>query len=110
MDSQLTPLQRRVIGLLAGLGWSLTGGAGCGGPSESAVAEAIKAANYCEVAEDCEFIGAVCPLGCSIYVNTAEAEEVLDLLDRFDGGCLYKCDPTNGVACDDGVCQAAPAR
>lgn len=31
MDSQLTPLQRRVIGLLAGLGWALTGGGALGG-------------------------------------------------------------------------------
>jgi hypothetical protein len=77
------------------------------GPSEDEVLAALDEANYCLSANECERIEPQCPFGCNIYVNTAEADQIRELLAGFDGECTYKCDSPTDAACVEGSCESS---
>lgn len=75
------------------------------GPTEGEVLRAVQDANYCSSTDECVRVGEECPFGCNIYVNEAEAEDIRERLEDFDGECQYKCDGIKGAECIDGVCE-----
>ena len=74
--------------------------------TQAEVEAALSDANYCEVADDCVGVGAVCPFGCNLLVNEAEKEAVLALLSEYEPECFYKCEPALGLDCEAGRCVA----
>lgn len=87
--------------------WAILGVfAGCA-PSEAQINAAIERGNHCEVVEDCEDVGSVCPFGCDILVHVDEADHVRRLLDGWLEAaetCTYRCQQSIGVACEDFTC------
>lgn len=82
------------------------------GPSEEEIRDEIEAANYCSRAEDCVDVGGVCPFGCQIPVNEAEADHIRDLLEEWeeapDGeACMYSCAEPEPIDCVAGECVVA---
>ena len=64
----------------------------------------IKEANYCNVKEDCVWVGSKCPFGCNIYVNVNEENRIKDLLDNYIERCAYACVPVSSVECINNKC------
>ena len=77
----------------------------CAG-EEARIRSAINDANYCETKDDCVFIGAKCPFDCYIYVNTAEADRIKEMVDGYASTCQYSCVQSFGVECRNKVCKA----
>lgn len=71
---------------------------------EGGIAAAIETANYCETAADCSNVGSVCPFGCDVFVNEAEAGEIKTLLAGYQSTCQYFCVEITGVACTENKC------
>ena len=75
------------------------------GLPEQDVRDAIDAANYCELDQDCANLGSRCPFGCYIVVNQNEVESVNALMDEWFSGndeCDYDCPGLESIYCDDG--------
>lgn len=71
---------------------------------EGGIAQAITSANYCETASDCTRAGSVCPFGCDIFVNTAEAERISSMLSSYQSTCQYSCVQLKRVECVENRC------
>ncbi len=80
--------------------------ASCTMSEEAKIKTELAAANHCEVADDCELIGSVCPFDCYIYVHADEAERMKTMLDGYQSTCMYSCIASSGVECVDQKCQA----
>jgi hypothetical protein len=79
---------------------------GCG-PSEQEVRDEIFAASTCTASSDCVSAGAMCPFGCSIWVNQAQVERIRRLLADFDRSqehCMYRCGEPAAPLCAAGRC------
>lgn len=86
----------RRMGLLA----LLALGAGC----EDRMERSIDEANYCATADECVDVGSVCPFGCNILVNEAEADRIDRRLGRWPERCAYDCMAMTAVECVEGQC------
>lgn len=77
--------------------------------TEARVEAAIEEASYCTDADDCVDVGSYCPFGCYIVVNEAEADHILDLIERYErqhfgSMCMYDCAMAGDITCEEGRC------
>lgn len=76
--------------------------------TEERMQEVIDDANYCETATDCVDVGAICPFGCNILVNSADADDVSAVLSSYQSDCVYSCLAIGGLDCVNNECVTLP--
>ena len=75
-------------------------------PSEDYIRNEIEKANYCSSKDDCVLAGSKCPFGCHIFVNKNEKDKISDLIEGYQGTCLYACVELKDYNCIDKKCAA----
>lgn len=70
----------------------------------------IDEANYCNNDNECVNIGAICPFGCSIYVNHNEVDNIKQIINKFrkikKNNCEYMCGIIPGdIKCINNKCK-----
>ncbi|HSU73024.1 MAG TPA: hypothetical protein VLJ21_04200 [Candidatus Binatia bacterium] len=75
-------------------------------PSERDIRIKIAAASVCTRDSDCVDVGAVCPFGCNIVVNKADADRIKALVYAYPSGCTYSCARVDRLQCISGTCRA----
>ena len=82
-------------------------------PTEEEVRQEIQDANHCDVPTDCVNVGGRCPFGCDTWVNAAEEERILDLIEEYRASasphCDYSCEEPAPPDCVEGECVSMEA-